>query len=211
MLDIDLGLKILSPSFASWNDEGEAKIGYGPGCGENGSVFCHANAWAVIAEALLGNADRAWKYFFQLIPANAMEKAGIERYRAEPYAWVSNIVGAENNRHGWANVEQITGTAPWMDIASTQYLLGIRPTLNGLLIDPCIPADWTGFTVIRRYRGVTLNICVENHSCNIEDVTQITLDGEAISGNLILPEKIAGKSSVSVKVIRKCIVENSKD
>jgi cellobiose phosphorylase len=200
MLNTPLGLKILSPSFASWNDAGEAQVGYGPGCGENGAIFCHANTWAIIAETMLGNADRAWQYFTQLIPTNAMKTAGIEHYRAEPYAWVSNIVGAENSRSGWANVEQITGTAPWMDIVSTQYLLGIRPTLNGLLIDPCIPADWNGFTVQRRYRGAILQFSIQNQSFSNKGIKQITLDGRAIAGNLIKPEQIAKKGIIKVTV-----------
>ncbi len=200
-LKTDVGLKILTPAFSSWSDDGEPKIGYGPGCGENGAIFCHANTWAIIAEARLGNADRAWEYFTQLIPANAMAKVGIDRYRAEPYAWVSNIVGPENNRFGWANVEQITGTAPWMDVASTQYLLGIRPTLSGLVIDPCIPSDWTGFKVSRRYRGCMLNIEVRNESGSSKGIKSIKIDAEPIEGTTIMPDLISGKNSVDVVAV----------
>ena len=80
----------------------------------------------------------AWKYFTQLIPYNVMEKLGIDCYRAEPYAWVSNIIGPDNSQSGWGNVKHITGTAPWMDVATTQYLLGVCATLTGLLINPLL-------------------------------------------------------------------------
>jgi cellobiose phosphorylase len=91
-----------------------------------------------MADALIGNAERAWSVFRQMIPANAMTHVGADRYRAEPYAWVSNIVGPENPRFGWANVEQITGTAPWMDVVATHYLMAsleavpLRPVVSSL-------------------------------------------------------------------------------
>jgi cellobiose phosphorylase len=197
----EVGLKLLNPSFAAWCEPGGPKTGYGPGCGENGAIFCHANTWAIMAEALLGNADRAWEYFTQVIPYNAMRKVGIERYRAEPYAWVSNIVGPDNNRFGWANVEQITGTAPWMDIAATQYLLGIRPTLEGLLVDPCIPGDWRGYRVTRQYRGTTLLIDVRNESGAGMGVKSTSVGEIHGRGALIRPEQVPQGANLPVVVV----------
>lgn len=204
-LNTETGLKILSPSFVSWTSaEDNAKTGYGAGCGENGAIFCHANTWAVIAEAILGNAENAWKYFTQLIPYNAMKKLGIDSYRAEPYAWVSNIVGPDNPQYGWGNVEQITGTAPWMDVVATQYLLGVRPILAGLLIDPCIPADWSDFTVIRHYRGCLINITVKNPDAVSKGVKEMILDGKEIAFDdkaIIYPLFLQEKESVEVMII----------
>ncbi len=193
-LDTGLGLKILAPGFDDWSEGAEedgppARTGYGPGCGENGAVFCHANTWAIMADALLGRGDRAWETFRRLVPANAMQKAGIHRYRAEPYAWVSNIVGPENERFGWANVEQITGTAPWMDVVSTQYLLGLRPTLAGLRVQPCLPPDSEGFEAVRRFRGTEFHITVRNRSGTGHGVRAATRDGQPLeicNGHLTL-------------------------
>jgi cellobiose phosphorylase len=184
-LDTGIGLKILTPSFADWSegDEGDGpapRTGYGPGCGENGAIFCHANTWAIMADALLGKGDRAWKTFSRLVPANAMQQVGIHRYRSEPYAWVSNIVGPENERFGWANVEQITGTAPWMDVVSTQYLLGLRPTLAGLRVQPCLPADSEGFEAVRRFRGTEFHITVHNRSGTGYGIRSATQDGQPL-------------------------------
>jgi cellobiose phosphorylase len=179
-LDTDVGLKILDPGFKAWPDVDQPFSDYGPGTGENGAIFCHANTWAIMAEALLGNGRRAWKYFTQLIPHNVIRKVGLERYRAEPYAWVSNIVGPENAKFGWANVEQVTGTATWMDVAATQYLLGIRPEITGLRIDPCLPEDWQSFSVNRRYRGRHLNITVDNRAAVNKGVAELMIDGAPV-------------------------------
>lgn len=180
-LDTGVGLKLLMPGFDTWPEVTDPFTGYGPGCGENGAVFCHANTWAIIAETIMGNGTRAWNYFTQLIPHKALQKVGIERYQAEPYAWVSNIVGPDNPRFGWANVSQATGTAAWMDIAATQYLLGVRPELNGLRIDPCIPKEWKSFNVSRQYRGCKLNINVQNPHGVEKGVKSITIDGKPVS------------------------------
>jgi len=100
-LKTPIGLQLMAPGFAGWDQEpGETPLGYLPGCGENGAIFCHANTWAVIAEALMGRGDRAWEYFRQLIPHNIIRKIGVETYRAEPYAWCSNIVGPDNPQFG---------------------------------------------------------------------------------------------------------------
>ena len=202
-LDTGVGLKILTPGFSSWDGEHKGLLGYGPGCGENGAIFCHANTWAIMAEAMLGNGTRAWKYFTQVIPHIAIQKVGMDRYGAEPYAWVSNIVGPENKKFGWANVEQVTGTATWMDVAATQYLLGVRPEILGLFVDPCLPPDWKKISVRRRYRGCEIDIEVVNPKGVEKGVARMTLDGAAIglsNGPVISPDLISGKKTAKVVV-----------
>lgn len=202
-LETGIGLKKLNPGFKTWPDVEDPFGSYGPGTGENGAVFCHANAWAIIAEALLRNGARAWRYFTQLIPHKAAMKVGIERYQAEPYAWCSSIIGPENPRFGWASVSQISGTAAWMDVAATQYLLGLRPTLKGLLVDPCVPGDWKSFRARRIYRGCLVGVQVRNVSGEGCGVKRLALDGAAPAcapAPLIPAAAFAGKSALSVSV-----------
>jgi cellobiose phosphorylase len=202
-LDKGMGLIKLWPAFPSWGGDKNTVISYGPGCGENGAIFCHANTWAIMAEALLGNAGRAWKYFNEILPHHALNKVGLERYKSEPYAWVSNIVGPGNNKEGWANVNQITGTAAWMDVAATQYLLGIRPSLDGLIIDPCIPADWKGFSVERIFRGTKAIITIDNPQRIEKGVSSINVDGKNLTSAEfpIIPKECFGtKDVIRVKV-----------
>lgn len=84
---------------------------------------------------------------------NAQEYAGEWRYKAEPYVYSSNIFGPESDKFGLANVSWLSGTATWMYIAATQYILGIKPQLEGLTVKPCIPANWAGVKVTRMFRG----------------------------------------------------------
>ena len=191
------GITKLHPGFKSFPQSPDPYSGYSPGCGENGAIFCHANTWAIMAEAMLGRADKAWHYYRQLVPHLALQKVGLERYKAESYAYVSNIIGPENPKFGWANVTQVTGTAAWMDIAATQYLLGIRPELGGLRLAPVLPSDWKGFTATRRFRGCEVKIEVIGNGSH---VTSVELDGEPLATHLIPADALAGKSSACVRL-----------
>lgn len=199
-LDTGTGLQKLSPGFETYPYIKDPFSGYNPGNGENGAVFCHAHTWAVVAEAIIGNSTLAWKYYTDLLADNIIGKIGVERYKAEPYAWCSNIVGHPNNKQGWGNVTHITGATPWMNIAASQYLLGVRPVLSGVLFDPCVPADWDGFTVKREFRGIMLNITYKNPDHKEKGASSIELLGKKIDGNLLPYDMIKDQKSVDIVV-----------
>ncbi len=161
-LDTELGIKKIHPSMKDYPSKEDPLTYYNKGCGENGSVFCHANTWAIIAECMLGRPENAYKYYHQLLPMVAQEKAGEWRYKAEPYVYASNIFGPESDKFGLANVSWLTGTAAWMYIAATQYILGVKAKWDGLEINPCLPKEWKEVKISRVFRGVRYNITVKN-------------------------------------------------
>ncbi|MCX7843140.1 MAG: hypothetical protein N2489_08710 [Clostridia bacterium] len=199
LLDTELGIKKIHPSIRSFPTPNEPLTNYNPGTGENGSVFCHANTWAVIAECILGRSDIAYKYYRQLIPNVAMEKAGIMRYKAEPYVYSSNLFGPESDKFGFANVSWLTGTAAWMYIAATQYILGIRAEWEGLSIKPCIPEAWSGFKAKRVFRGCVYNINVERNTLKKDKEASIIVDGVVNEGFTI--KHVDGRKEANVYVI----------
>lgn len=200
ILDTDLGIRKIWPSIVNFPTPEDPLSHYNKGTGENGAIFCHANTWAIMAECILGNGDRAWKYYHQLIPKVAMEKAGAWRYKAEPYVYASNFFGPENQNFGLANVSWLTGTASWMYVAATQYILGIRPEWKGLLIDPCLPSDWENISVKRVFRGCTYNISIQKSKGISKGVKQILLNGKAIEGNIVPFENSTNEVTVDVKM-----------
>jgi cellobiose phosphorylase len=149
---------------------------------------------------MLGNGDRAWKYYRQLIPKIAMETAGAWRYKAEPYVYASNFFGPENINFGLANVSWLTGTASWMYVAATQYILGIRPEWKGLLIDPCLPSDWENISVSRVFRGCRYNISISKSKGICKGVKQILVNGKAIEGNVIPFENSVDDVEIKVQM-----------
>ncbi len=182
ILDSKYGLALLAPSYTGIPEPTDPPLGSSPGTNENGSIFCHANTWAIIAECLLGRADRAFKYYRQLIPQMVSEGAGPDLYAREPYVYVSSIVGPVNNLFGTGGISWLTGTASWMYIAATQYLLGIRPTLDGLAVQPCLPASLPSVHITRRFRGCAYDITIENSGSG---QVALELNGQAVAGTVL--------------------------
>lgn len=194
ILDTPLGIKKVHPAVTDYPRPDDPLFSYHPGLGENAAIFCHANTWAVIAECLLGRPERAWKYYRQLIPHVALQTAGLERYMGEPYAYASNLFGPDSDRFGLANVTWLSGTAAWMYLAVTQYILGIRPELAGLRLAPCLPAAWPGFTAHRLFRGCRYTIEVLNGSGPVA----VEVDGLSLNGTLI--PHMPGRTECRVRV-----------
>lgn len=181
LLDTEAGLRILAPPFTGIPEPEDPPLGSNPGIGENGGIFCHANTWAIIAECLLGNGDRAFKYYRQLLPESLIARFGAAHYQREPYVYVSSIIGPVSERFGEGGISWLTGTASWMYVAATQYLLGIRPTLDGLVVTPCLPACLTEVQAVRRFRGCAYHISLNHRGC---ETPQIRVNGEVRSGPL---------------------------
>lgn len=159
------GLLLNAPSYKKPDDDIGFVTRVYPGLKENGSVFSHPNPWAWAAECRLGRGERAMKYYNALCPYYQNDK--IEIREAEPYSYCQFIIGRDHTGYGRARHPFMTGSAGWAYFSATRYILGIRPQLESLEIDPCIPSEWDGFTVQRVFRGITFKIQVENpeHCC----------------------------------------------
>ena len=178
------GLHLLQPSFSRPNDE----IGFMgrvyKGIKENGAIFSHPNPWAVIAAAKLGQGDRAMRFYDSLLPYHQNDK--IEIRQAEPYSYCQFVYGEEHAKHGRARHPWLTGSAGWNYTAVTKWILGIRPGFTGLIVDPCIPAEWPGFSVVRKWRGTTYRIEIRNPEGVSKGVRSILLDGKPVAGEIPL-------------------------
>ncbi len=181
------GLHLLWPSYSKPDDD----IGYVTrvykGIKENGAIFSHPNPWAVIAECKIGNGNRAMKYYDSILPYNQNDI--IEIRQAEPYSYCQFIMGKDHTAYGRARHPWLTGTAGWFYTAATKYILGIRPTYEGLVIDPCISSDWNEFEVIRKWRGADYRIKVKNPDGVQKGVKSIKLNGNNIDGPIPIQQE----------------------
>ncbi|HZY40846.1 MAG TPA: glycosyl transferase, partial [Anaerolineae bacterium] len=153
LLNTRNGLKLSWPDFNGFDPRFGGVTTYPPGAKENGGIFLHTNPWAVIANTLIGEGDRAYAYYAQINPAAKNDY--LDEYECEPYVYPQNILGDEHPQFGLARNSWLSGTASWMYQAGTQYILGVRATYQGLEINPCIPHEWIGFKVTRQFRGAT--------------------------------------------------------
>jgi len=177
------GIKISTPSFNGFDPKRGGITTYPPGTKENGGIFLHTNPWVMIAETLMGEGDRAFEYYSQINPAAKNDR--IDEYECEPYVYPQNILGDEHPQFGLARNSWLSGTASWTYQAGTQYILGIRPSFDGLMVDPCIPSSWDGFRVTREFRGAVYHITVENPDHICKSVKSMQADGKDIKGNVI--------------------------
>jgi cellobiose phosphorylase len=166
---------------------------YPPGVKENAGVFCHTNPWMMIAEAMVDHGDRAFDYYVRINPS-ARESIS-EVHRCEPYVYAQMIAGRDASTPGEAKNSWLTGAAAWNYAAITQWILGIRPTLDGLEIAPVMPTNWSGFKAQRIYGGVTYHISVERAGPG--NSVSLVVDGRSIAGQ-VLPLPPAGQAEVEV-------------
>jgi cellobiose phosphorylase len=182
-LNTKYGFALMAPAYTGYDPRIGGTTTYPPGAKENGGIFCHPHAWAIIAAAILGRSDRAYTYYRQILPLTYNENADLRK--TEPYVYCQNILGPEHPGFGRGFNSWLTGTAAWTYVAGTQYILGIRPTHAGLEIAPCIPKEWPGFKVTRRFRGATYRIEVKNPDHVCCGVRQVTVDGKPVAGNIL--------------------------
>ena len=174
------GLILMSPPYSEYDIRIQGTTTYPPGAKENGGIFCHANAWAIIAAAKLGQTDNAIEYYRMLNPLTRMDA---DRYAAEPYVYCSNICGPGHPQFGLARNSWLSGTASWMYVAATQNILGIQPTHNGLRIQPLVPEEWQTFSVKRLWRKKLLKITFTREGSGNQ--VRIKVNGEQIIGDTI--------------------------
>ncbi len=180
------GIMLNAPSYTVPDDDIGFITRVYPGLKENGAIFSHPNPWVWAAECKLGRGDRAMKYYDALCPYHQNDR--IEIREAEPYSYCQFIMGREHTAFGRARHPFMTGTGGWAYFSATRYILGIRPQFEELLIDPCIPAEWTKFTVRREWRGAVYQITVLNPDHVMKGVKAIRLNGNEVKQIRVMPE-----------------------
>jgi len=131
------------------------------------------------------------KFYDSILPYNQNDM--IEIRQAEPYSYCQFIMGKDHTAHGRARHPWLTGTASWFYTAATKYIIGVHPTYDGLVIDPCIPSDWKEFEVKRKWLGAAYNIKVVNPDGVEKGVKRISLNGQDVNG--VIPAQADGSDN----------------
>lgn len=177
------GLMLCAPAYSTPDDEIGFVTRVYKGLKENGAIFSHPNPWAWCAEAILGRGSRAMKFYDALCPYHQNDK--IEVRKSEPYSYCQFVCGTDHTMHGRAHHPFMTGSGGWSYFAATRYILGIRPEFDELVVDPCIPGNWKGFSVTRVWRGATYRINVENPTGVEKGVAEIWINGKKTEGGIM--------------------------
>ncbi|HAF62228.1 MAG TPA: glycosyl transferase [Anaerolineaceae bacterium] len=192
------GILLTQPAFSKYYLNLGEISSYPPGYKENASVFCHTNPWIMIAETMVGHGDKALDYYLRINPSAREEISEI--HKCEPYVYAQMISGRDAPIQGEAKNSWLTGTAAWNYVAITQWILGIRPTYEGLQINPVIPATWDGFSITRIFRGKQYNIEVKREGPG----NQVTLivAGNTLDGNILKNEQFESQKVDVLAVLK---------
>jgi N,N'-diacetylchitobiose phosphorylase len=190
------GLMLSAPPFVKTPIDVMRAVVFNPGIKENAGIFNHTQGWAVMAECMLGHGDRAYEYYRASMPAAYNDRAEIRQ--SEPYVQGQTTYSVYSPRPGNTRTPWLTGAAAWAYWSATQYILGLRPELDGLRIDPCIPSTWNGFRARRRFRGRSIQIDVKNPNGVCRGVKTLTLNGEMLTGTLIPVDRLGDQNQVAV-------------
>jgi N,N'-diacetylchitobiose phosphorylase len=190
------GLMLCAPPFVKTPVDVMRAVVFNPGIKENAGIFNHTQGWGVMAECMLGHGDRAYEYYRASMPAAYNEHAEIRQI--EPYVQGQTTYSVYSPRAGNTRTAWLTGAAAWAYFSATQYILGLRPELDGLRIDPCIPSTWEGFKATRRFRDRTIRIEVKNPHGVCRGVKSLTLNGETLAGNLVPANQLRTDNRVVV-------------
>ena len=182
-LDCEHGMVLNNPAFTHYYKEMGEISTYPAGYKENAGIFCHNNPWIIISETIARRGNDAWEHYTKIAPAWIKDQV---LHKVEPYVYCQMVAGKDAARPGEGKNSWLTGTAAWNWIAITQYILGIKPTYEGIEIDPCIPDSLKEFSIHRELRGASFDIKVLNPHARQTGVTSIIVDGRKIDGNKIV-------------------------
>ncbi len=194
-LDCEHGMVLNHPAYTTYHVEMGEISSYPAGYKENAGIFCHNNPWVIIGETVAGRGNDAWEHYTKICPAWIKDQT---LHKVEPYVYSQMVAGKDAAKPGEGKNSWLTGTAAWNWYAITQFILGIKPTFDGIEIDPCIPSDMKEYSVKRILRGAEFDIHVSNPNGAQKGVKSITVDGKEIQGNII--RFTTGKHKVEVRM-----------
>lgn len=192
----DYGIAVCAPPYEKIDPTIVKAPLFNQGLKENASIFSHTQGWAVMAETILGNGDLAYKYYRAFMPAAYNSKSEIRQI--EPYVNCQFTHSKYSPKFGASRLPWLTGAATWSYYTASNYILGIQPQYDGLVIDPCIPSDWDEIAIERIFRGKVFNINIINKNSVCKGVAKILLNGVEYKTNKINIEQMQSENEVIV-------------
>lgn len=183
-MECEHGIVLNNPAYTTYHVEMGELSSYPEGYKENAGIFCHNNPWVIIGETVAGRGDDAWSHYTKILPSYVEEKYQT-LHKVEPYVNCQMVAGKDAARPGEGKNSWLTGTAAWMWYTVSEFILGIKPSYDGLTIDPCLPTSAKEYEVCRKFRGAEYSIKVKNPKGVNKGVRSLLLDGQRMEGNTV--------------------------
>ena len=195
-LNTEYGAILMDPPYHAHAFDGALAVIYNAGTKENAGIFSQSQGWIILAEALKGHGDRAFKYFIENAPAAQNDRAEIRRL--EPYCYGQFTEGKASPNFGRSHVHWLTGTASTVMVGCVEGILGMRPDFYGLHIAPSIPKAWDGFEIEKDFRGCHLHIVVKNPDHVESGCKSLFVNGHAVEGDYIPKELLSEQTEIEL-------------
>ena len=195
-LNTQHGAMIMTPAYKDHAFDGSNMVLFNPSTKENGGIFSQSQGWLILAETILGRGDRAYEYWKESSPSTMNEDA--DTRVIEPYVHGQFVESKYSPFEGRAHVHWLTGTASTVMVASVEGILGLKPEVDGIVIEPCIPSSWEGITIEKMFRGKKLNVTVDNTQGNQKGIKELYVNGEKLEGKLIPEAKLNDVNEIKI-------------
>ena len=195
-LNTEYGAILMDPPYHAHAFDGALAVIYNARTKENAGIFSQSQGWIILAEALKGHGDRAFKYFIENAPAAQNDRAEIRRL--EPYCYGQFTEGKASPNFGRSHVHWLTGTASTVMVGCVEGILGMRPDFYGLHIAPSIPKAWDGFEIEKDFRGCHLHIVVKNPDHVESGCKSLLVNGQAVEGDYIPKELLSEQTEIEL-------------
>ncbi len=179
-LNTPYGAMVMYPPYDKHAFDGALMLCFNKCVKENAGIFSQPQGWLILAEAKLGHGNRAYEYWKEASPATYNDDA--EKRCLEPYVFGQFVEGKDSPFAGRAHVHWLTGTASTVMVGTVEGILGIRPDIEGIVIDPSVPSEWKELSVKKTFRGKRLNIFVKNPDGSEHGVKSVTVNGNKLEG-----------------------------
>lgn len=188
----EAGALLLSPAYETPDEAIGYITRYAPGLRENGGVYSHAAVWAIAAAAKRRDPETLARLLRAINPS----LKDSDSYWAEPYVLPGNVDGPASPLHGRAGWTWYTGSAAWLPRVVCEWVLGVRPTWSGLLLDPCLPTGWERCSMRRPYRGADLDIEIEGWAGCVSWAVEV--DGAVLPDGILRQVAAGGKHRIRI-------------
>ena len=175
----------MDPPYHAHAFDGALAVIYNAGTKENAGIFSQSQGWIILAEALKGHGDRAFKYFIENAPAAQNDRAEIRRL--EPYCYGQFTEGKASPNFGRSHVHWLTGTASTVMVGCVEGILGMRPDFRGLHIEPS-----------KSFRGSRLHIVVKNPGHVQSGCKKMIVNGKEVEGNYVTEDMLTENTEIEL-------------
>lgn len=182
-LETPLGTLVNNPGYDELDDCVGSMTAQPKGTLINQAVYLHPMAWKLAVEGIMKRPEKVEETLKKILPWNHEYAPTC----GEPYILYNFYHGPETEyRYGTPGQSWRTATTQWVTKALINFVFGLKPTQNGMIIDPCLPPEWENCSITKKFRKGTYEIHYHNSK---NDEKRICVNGTAIDGNLLQPPK----------------------